>query len=188
MPGALLRTLACQRLTILRAFFVVAGTVVAYGDTGYPFLSAAFAALLAVSLGGALVLAAPFAYWKAGRIVFFAIGFTYFLDVAYIGGGPRSGALIVILAGYLAYLIAWRKDEKIVPFATTAVAISTLLILPQQLITSARNAPSTIELAKAGPTAVKRPYVHIILDEMSPLSMMPHGPFYDDLRERMVSD
>lgn len=188
MPGALLRTLACQRLTILGAFFVVAGTVVAYGDTGYPFLSAAFAALLAVSLGGALVLAAPFAYWKAGRIVFFAIGFTYFLDVAYIGGGPRSGALIVILAGYLAYLIAWRKDEKIVPFATTAVAISTLLILPQQLITSARNAPSTIELAKAGPTADKRPYVHIILDEMSPLSMMPHGPFYDDLRERMVSD
>lgn len=190
MPGKRIRNfLAWQRLTLLGGLFMAAGSAVAYGDAGYPFLSVAFAALLGLTAIAALVLAVPFAFRPAARAAFFAIGLTFFLDVAYIGGGPVASAATVLLAGYLVYLIAWRGSDTVVPFAATAVAVSVVFILPQQASSNTHLAPDTFELAKAGADSRdRRPYVHIILDAMSPLGMMPKGPFYDALKRRMSED
>lgn len=176
-----------QRLTLLGAAFVVAGSAVAYGDTGYPFLGPGFAALLGVSAIAALVLALPLAFRPAARAAAFAIGFTYFIDVAYIGGGWVAGAAIMGLAGYLTYLVCWRRNETVVAFATTTVAVSVAFILPQQAFFPSQFAPSSFALAQ-GRADAGRPYVHIILDEMSPLDMMPKGPFYEELKLRMAED
>jgi hypothetical protein len=176
-----------QRLTLLGAAFVVAGNAVAYGDTGYPFLGPGFAALLGVSAIAALVLALPLAFRPAARAAAFAIGFTYFLDVAYIGGGWVAAVALMGLAGYLTYLVGWRRNGTVVTFATTAVAVSVVFILPQQALFPSRFAPSSFALSE-GRADAGRPYVHIILDEMSPLDMMPKGPFYDGLKRRMAED
>lgn len=178
---------AKQWRTVLGALFVLAGSVVAYGDTGYPFLSLAFLAMLGLAVA-ALVLVLPLAFWPVGRAAIFAIGFTYFLDVAYLRDGIIGKTAIVLLAGYLTYLIAWRKSQTIVPFATTAVAVSVVFILPQQVLNDMRLDPAALTLAKNDTDTGRRPYVHIILDEMSPLGMMPSGPFYDALKRRMIED
>lgn len=180
--------LSSQRLTLLGVAFVVAGSAVAYGDTGFPFLGMEFAGLLGLATLAALILAVPLAFRPGGRAAVFAVGVTFFLDVAYVGPGFPGGISIALLAAYLTYLIAWRNNDTVVPLATTAVAVSVAFILPQQALSNANLTPAKFELTPGGADAEGRPYVHIILDEMSSLDMMPKGPFYDALKRRMVED
>jgi hypothetical protein len=189
MAAAKIRALVARHsLTLAGAAFVTAANAVAFGDAGYPFLSFVFIGLLACSFLAATLLFAPLSFRLGGRAAAFAIGATYFLDVMFVDGASLAAPILVLLAGYLTYLIAWRGNRPVVSFIATAIGICTLFTLPQQAFTNAHLQPRKVTLAKPAAGATGRPFIHIILDEMGTLALMPSGPFYDDLKARMIAD
>jgi hypothetical protein len=177
------------RYTLIMAgsFFVAAASAVGYADAGYSVASPIFAIVLALSFLVPFLVAVPFARWPIAGAIVVAIGATHFVDVTFLDAGAITTVVLALLP--LAIIMAVRQGfgDIVLRFSLTAIGLTTLSILLPQIVAPTQLTPEAFAFAEDG-KGNGRPYLHVILDEMGPLSMMPETPAFAALQQRMRND
>jgi len=186
VPGVTPRA-ARYRQIAAGSSFAAAASAVACADAGYPIVSPIFAIVLALSFLVPFLLALPFARLPITGAIVLALGASHFIDVAFLGSSRISAIAVALLP--LAILIAVRYgfENLVLRFFVTAIGITTLSVVVPQMFASERLTPQTFAFAEEGRGSAP-PYLHVILDEMGPLSLMPDTPQFAALQQRMRAD
>ena len=176
-----------HRLIIAGALFAAAGNAIAYADAGYALASPVFALILLGSFLVPFLVALPFSRWRLANALVFAIGATHFVDVTFLADDAIAALVVTLLPVAIVAAVLKGHADLLLRFAGTAVAFATLSILGQQYFAPTLLTPQPFTFAESS-DGKGRPYLHVILDEMGPLSVMPSSPEYAELEARMRSD
>jgi hypothetical protein len=167
--------------------FVAAASAVAYADAGYPILSSMFAIVLALSFLVPLLLALPFARHQIAGAIALGLGAAHFVDVTFLGASRVSTIVMALLPLAIIVAVRWGSESHVLRFSVTAIGLTTLSILLPQIFAPTQLTPEAFAFAEEGKGS-GRPYLHVILDEMGPLSLMPDTPEFAALQQRMRAD